>query len=346
MRRTLVEYLDHRLGTHSGNGPEFKWHCPACIDRVGSESSSPKLNLNTARGIGHCYRCEYAFRDLHSLFRMINGGIVTLEELRIIRREITPVSNKAVESVGAVLSKTVRTRDLKPVPLPSGIIDLCAEKIPPMAFPATRYLSQRGVGRDLIAKHQIGYASSGRYAGYLTFPVLQDGEQIYFTTRFAGKAPDNRKSNNPIKADGFHAKSTCLLNYDGCKGKKKVAIVEGPFDMMAWPNAVALMGKVISDRQIGLIDRLVAEGTRHIVISLDADAGKHAQVIRARLIGRVPKLTLLMLADGDPFDHRADIADLARDTTDPSSAMLVLSRYRNGSLIKRGKLSRYARSSR
>lgn len=335
--RTLIEYLDFRLGRHVGTPPELTWFCPVCIDRRGSESNKQKLHINISKGIGHCYRCEFGFRSLEHFFRTLNNGMPTLEELRIIRREIKPVSTKAVESVNAVLKPqvAVTSSDLTAVKLPSEMVAMTKRKLSPMDGVGLRYLRSRGITDEQITRHEIGYCSTGRYAGYLIFPVRQFGSVVYFTTRYAGKVTDGRKSNNPPKADGFHAKSTCLLNYDGCVGKKSVAIVEGPFDMMAWESAVALMGKTISDRQIALIDKLAASGTEEIIVSLDSDAVSYAHAVYTRLLGRVPKVTMLVLRDGDPFDNRDKIDELAASRGVPSAVDLVSSRYRVGHLVHR-----------
>lgn len=338
MVRTLVEYLDFRMGQHSGNGPEYRWFCPACIDRIGSESSKQKLNVNTARGVGHCYRCGYKFRHFEALFRMLNNGPLRVEELRLIRREVRLVSNTASVAVRASLAaaRPAGKVELRRVPLPSDMLKLATAWANPLARHAIRYLTRRGITRAQVDQHQIGYCTSGRYAGYLVFPVWQRGVQVYFTTRYAGTATDGRKSNNPPKAEGFHGKSTCLLNYDGVLGQPLVAVVEGPFDMMAWGSrAVALMGKDISDAQVALIESLCHDGTREIVVSLDSDAGTYAQRVHSRLLGRVPKVTVMLLREGDPHDNRHQLDKLLAGRGEPGPVDLVRSRYRFGSLVRR-----------
>lgn len=335
--RTLVEYLDFRLGAHAGNGPEYRWFCPACIDRIGSEASKPKLHVNTERGVGHCYRCEYKFRRFEDLFRMLNNGVIRLEEARLIRREVRLPSNVASDAVATVLSHTPdRVAKLKPVQVPRDAFPLWARKKNPLLHRPLSYLHGRGITDEQIEQHRISYCAGGRYAGYLVFPVFQGQEQVYFTTRFVGVASDGMKSNNPPKAPGFHSKSTCLLNYDGTIGQKLVAIVEGPFDMMAWGNrAVALMGKAISDEQVALIEELCRHGTREVVVSLDSDAGKYSQMIYSRLLGRVPAVSVLLLPSGDPHDNRDRLDDLLVNRGTPGARDLVLSRYRFGPLVKR-----------
>lgn len=334
--RTLVEYLDFRLGSHAGNGPEYRWFCPVCIDRIGSESSKQKLHVNTERGVGHCYRCEYKFRRFEDLFRMLNNGVLRLEEARLIRREVRLPSNVAADAVATVLNhEPDRSVKLKPVLVPRDAFPLWERKNPLLNRPLA-YLRGRGITDEQIERHRISYCAGGRYAGYLVFPVFQKHAQVYFTTRFVGQASDGMKSNNPPKAPGFHSKSTCLLNYDGAAGQKLIAIVEGPFDMMAWgTRAVALMGKAISDEQVVLIEDLCRRGTREVVVSLDSDAGKHAQQIYSRLLGRVPSVSVLLFPTGDPHDNRDRLDELLASRGTPGARDLVLSRYRFGPLVKR-----------
>lgn len=336
--RTLVEYLDFRLGPHTGNGPEYRWWCPACIDKVGSEAASQKLNVNTAKVLGNCYRCGFKFRQFETLFRLLNNGTLKIEELRILKREVKLPSNDAADAVREVIhgQDAAEPGELHQIEVPSDMLDLRQDARNPMAKHALTYLTNRGITAAQIERHQIGYCTSGRYAGYLVFPVWQNGTQVYFTTRYAGKATDGRKSNNPPKADGFHGKSTCLLNHDGVVGKKLVAIVEGPFDMMAWgTRAVALMGKDASDAQIALIEGLARQGTKEFVVSLDSDAGKYAQRLYERLLGRVPKASVLLLPQGDPHDNRDNLDALLVGRGVPNALDLVRSRYRTGPVVRR-----------
>ena len=48
-RPGLLRYLEKRLGSFTGSGPEYQFWCPFCIDRVGDESSKRKLRFNDAK---------------------------------------------------------------------------------------------------------------------------------------------------------------------------------------------------------------------------------------------------------------------------------------------------------
>lgn len=337
MTLTLIGYLDKRLGGHYGRGPEYKWHCPACIDRLGHESATPKLHINTDRHVGHCFRCDYAFRSLESLFRYMNRGALRIEEAKILRRSSGVTRKGPVADVMRALGgeKSDPGYRLKPETLPDETLPV--HVVPPHAecVRAISYLRGRGVTRAMMKEHEIGFCADGPFRGYLVFPISIDHELVYFTTRYAG-ANAFRKSKNPQKADGHHTKGTCLLNYDGVVGNKVVAVVEGPFDMMAFDAAVGVMGKTISPEQVALIEELVPHGLEEVVVALDPDAGLQMEQTFQALTGRVPKVSALMLDGGDPWDRREDLSQLLEDRLyELSPTTRVRARMRTGDYVRR-----------
>ena len=97
---------------------------------------------------------------------------------------------------------------------------------------AQRWGSQRPTDWDIAL---LAY-----YGARIVFPVVMGGMQVYDTNR--SRAPDVvNKSKNPPNKPGYYTKSHCLLGFDNCIGVKQVAVVEGPFSMLAFPHAVCLM---------------------------------------------------------------------------------------------------------
>lgn len=334
---TLVQYLDKRLGSHYGRGPEYKWHCPACIDRLGHESSSPKLHVNLDRAVGHCFRCDYAFRSLESLFRFMNNGGLRIEEAKLLRRSSGVTRKGPVSDVLRALKgeQGEEGERLKPEELPAETLPVYAAPPHTECVRAISYLRGRGVTREMMKAHGIGFCAEGDYRGYLVFPISIDHEVVYFTTRYAGRKAI-RKSKNPQKADGHHTKGTCLLNYDGAVGHKLVAVVEGAFDMMAFDAAVGVMGKTISPEQVALIEELVPHGLEEVVVALDPDAGLQMEQTFRALEGRVPKVSALMLDGGDPWDRRDELEQLLDERVyELSPATRVLARMRTGDFVRR-----------
>jgi hypothetical protein len=324
----LIEYLDKRLGTHTGSGPEYQYYCPFCIDRLGSESDFRRLWINAAKGQGFCFRCEYRIGNIETFFRAMNNGAIRYEELAILkgqRREL-PKAHEVKQSVAAIFAAEEETppEELEPVlPPPETVwLETFLEKGVERPMPVKRafnYLKRRGVPLRFVAKYSIGYCWTGDYAGYLVFPVIMGGEIVCFTTRWAGVKPPgdgSMKSKNPKKREGVYSREACLLNFDGCIGAPVVSVVEGPFDVMAHEAAVGMMGKAIGKRHLALLDLLAQYGTEEFVVSLDSDAGKDAENMYRSLLGRAPRVTVLELDEGDPWSRRSELPALMEDRGD------------------------------
>lgn len=324
----MIDYLDRRLGTHSGSGPEYTFHCPACIDRIGSEANKKKLAVHIDRRKGQCFRCEFKFREIEHLFRYLNGGFMTPEE-RVLLREDPPIVVGSIhETVLRVLygEDEQASRPLRVQALPREYEPLSrATELRPAFKRAHLYLRQRNVSLKAARRFQIGFCTRGEYSGYLIFPVVQGGQIVYWTSRYAGR--HRIKSKNPPKRDGFYSREHCLLNYDNALGKKVVALVEGPFDCMAPRNAIALMGRVMSPFQAALIVQLVEHGLRELVLMLDPGTGRDMDHVRATLSDVVPEITMLRLDHGDPADRKADLPLLMASRRVPSLVDRIQSRF-------------------
>lgn len=313
IQRDVALYLDKRLGTHYGKGPEYLWPCPVCIDRKGSESKKRKLSVNLARGLGRCWRCDYRFGSLATLFREINGGALRSEEIALLNRhraQLPPLAGLRSELRRTFAPPSVvPDAQLRPVRLPREAVRLLAHPMgSPRTAPAWAYLRRRGLGVAQVRAFDIHYCVSGEYGGRLVFPVVQRGQQVFFVTRAISKW--GPKSKNAPNQEGYCTPATCLLNYDAVVGQPVVAVVEGPFDCMAHQHAVSLHGKSLSDQQLQLLRELVAQGLEEVVVSLDADAGRVADSTYHRLLLSVPKVTVLALDVGDPHDRRAELPKL------------------------------------
>ena len=126
----LADYLDSRLGQHSGHLPEMSWHCPACIDRQGSESSTQKLAINLEKKVGHCWRCGFKFRSLATLFRYLNGGRLRAGEIELLREvsAIPSASNLKSTVYGIMYGSHGEEQPLSPHELPQGTVWLSEAK--------------------------------------------------------------------------------------------------------------------------------------------------------------------------------------------------------------------------
>ena len=325
----LLDYLTKRLGSCRGKGPEYEFYCPFCIDREGDESRHRKLWINVEKGKAYCFRCEYGAHTLARFFRDLNGGSLKLVELALIRGEQTPPTTSVKDAVRETLFAGLKDEpDLKPHPLPKEAQRVTQRHSSTLFRRGVNYLKRRGVPPALWKKFDIHFAPTGRYAQRLVFPVYQNGEQVYFTTRYTGDHP--RKSLNPENEEGFYRRTDCLLNFDNVIGASRVAIVEGPFDCMAFPYAVALLGKTLGDRQMSLVEALVEHGTEEFVVALDSGAARDADAIYRDLLGRVPKVSVLSLDEGDPDERKKELSKLLEGRGEPSTRARVRGRLKHG----------------
>ena len=320
--KDLLSYLDARLGGHAGRGPEYQFHCPACIDRVGDESSKRKLGINLKKQVGGCFRCGFAFRSFEQLFRYLNGGAVKLDELALLRNEVSLPTATLKAEVRRKFVKTTQVEvEKKPHPLPAEYVELsrvsgAVRRLAPFSR-AFEYLASRGVSEDKACEYRIGYCPKGEYEGYLVFPVVQEGQQVYFTTRYCGA--HRMKSKNPLNAEGYHQRSSCLLNYDRCVGQPVVALAEGPFSALAFPFGMAMMGKFLSDDQVRLIAKLVPKGLQELMLALDPGAGIESDKAYSTLASVVPRVSVVPLVGGDPDDLKDAIPNLIEQRREPTT---------------------------
>jgi hypothetical protein len=324
-RHSLLSYLDKRLGRHSGNGPEYTFHCPACIDRIGSDTDKKKFALNIVRQKGQCFRCEFKFRELAHLFRYINGGFVTPEERILLRDEPPMVTTSVKKAVRDLLGGESRKAEhLRRHRLPRGTRALA--KVDVGTYPWKRgfdYWESRGFDYDDALRFDVHYCPPGAtygdldYSGYLLFPVVQDGERVYWTTRYCGK--HHIKSKNPPKREGYYSREHCLLNYDAVIGEKTVTLVEGPTDCAAYEVAVALLGKEMSPFQAALLFALVEHGLEELIVNLDPGTARKVDAIVEQMRDGIPTVSTLYFDHGDPCSRRAELHELAEQRKESPS---------------------------
>ncbi len=290
-RPGLVEYLEKRLGSAAGSSGELTFFCPFCIDKLGDESNTRKFYINTNTGKCYCFRCESGFGGIRSFFKALNNGRVLFVEEIIIRGEFKPpekgvsIRDSIAAAFEAQKPKLLDTSLLKPHKLPEEYEELRPATSGGMAIAWKYWTEKRNMTPKQARRFKVGYCRNGRYGHRLVFPVIQDGEQVYFTTRYCGTG-SAMKSLNPMDPaeGGYHRRDTIILNYDRMKGHPIVALCEGPISSFAFDSipAGALLGKIASPVQVKLVENLVAQGLQELVLSFDADAGKATDKLYAQ----------------------------------------------------------------
>jgi hypothetical protein len=175
------------------------------------------------------------------------------------------------------------------------------------------YLFRRGVDTKTIRGHKIGFCRTGRYKDRLIIPCFEDGKLVYFTNRlclYNGEELTRdkeilvntlgiQKTLNPSKKLGMIGKSEVVFNIDNARKAKYIIVTEGPFDALnVGSNAVAILGSVISNRQVSLIGSSDVSG---FIVMLDADAfSKAVEVAKVLSTYRDTWLVQMNPEDKDP----------------------------------------------
>lgn len=141
--------------------------------------------------------------------------------------------------------------------------------------PARAYLRRRGVTRRIAAEAGIGACATGRLAGRVVVPVIDDGRWRGWVARSWGPSdrPYLTATRMPRAEVFFNGR---ILDEES---DAPALVVEGVFDALAlWPAACAVLGKP-SHWQIGAL----AAAPRPVVIVLDGDAHEQGWALAMRL---------------------------------------------------------------
>lgn len=292
-----------------GRGAELVLTCPVCGKR--------NLAVNVARRLWHCWTCEQYVVDVEGKRRAVNGagGLVKLVQLldRVDRAQaVAKIAQGSIYSyrdVSNLPSDRLQRRYVDAI-RPAEPVD------PPEGWrPVTEvlpFMAQRQITLEDARLFGLGWCDRGRYAGRLIFPVWEDRRLLYFQGRAMwAEVPGRRylKSLNPPAGENNAVSSELLMNLDQARWYPRVAIVEGPTDLLrVGADAVCTFGKRITDAQIG---RLLRAGVRAIDLMWDADAAVEMKTVAKRLNG-VFDLKLVFLPSGDPGDFPREYLAQAR----------------------------------
>jgi hypothetical protein len=243
---------------------EWLHDCPWC----GGED---KLSVNPSRKFWRCFVCAKQFQLLDLLAAFDGGHAAAAEIVRASSggRSLTLIPEDYLE---AAAPSRPSTWEPEPIAPPESFAPLHAH---------IEYTARRGLDLDNMRRLGVGVCSWGRYQDRLVFPVRRwDGHWIYFQSRATWEKRDHdeltsgkyRKNLNPANDNPlrFASAGDVVLGLELASAYQRIAIVEGPTDwIQSGPDAVALFGKALSDRQIMLLARA---GVREVDVCLDPDA--------------------------------------------------------------------------
>lgn len=256
------------------------FHCPFCkvVKKV------PKLEVcleGVDFGNWHCWICNSAGMTLKGLLFKLRVSKQYFDELFSITGVVHREKKDRVQEELHVLPK-----EFKPLSLNSDSY---------LFGHAWYYLSERGITRNDVLRHNIGYCENGEYAKRIVVPSYdKDGNINFFSARdFTGDCLFKYML-SPWTKDiiGFEV----FIDWN-----EPITLVEGVFDAMAVRNnVIPLFGTSLP---FSLKLALVQNSVKRVNILLDNDALKQAIDIFDRIEdiqGDKIAVHLIRLKDKDP----------------------------------------------
>ena len=249
-----VKILQTVLGGFISSGPERLFKCPRC------NHHKYKLSVNIPKNKFKCWVCDYAGHSIRRLIR--NNG--TFTELT----EWDRLHGKADISLFEQLFVPQEEEPIPEVHLPEEFLSLAARKLPLVAKPAMKYLTERGITRDDILRWKIGFCPGGEYGGRVVVPSFSmDGDLNYFVGR--------TYTNHWRRYDQPSVSRDIVFNHLYIDWDSDLVIVEGVFDaIVAGANSVPILGSILRENS-KLFQEIVKHDTP-VYVALDPDAEKKA----------------------------------------------------------------------
>ena len=278
--RQIYELLSTFLGEakkgYEDGIEQYQFPCPCCIDKYGS-AEKRKYNLEVNIGgkqAFHCWKCasegDPMQGSIQKLIRLYGGDTLARDYRRIIKSlresEMYKLNYKSRDF--SIDTDNVITPELS---LPESFKFLDPNEQPPKKVMA--YLTERGVGWDIILKHKMGYTAFQEEEKKTSYRVIIPsydafGDLNYWTGRDYLGFPGRQKYYNPDVM-----RKDIIFNENKIQWDADITLVEGPFDHIVVPNSIPLLGKALN-KDYKLYWELIS-GRFHgnqLNVFLDADA--------------------------------------------------------------------------
>lgn len=270
--RDIQSYFTMVKETREG----WKANCPRC------EDTEMKLYWNTEKEVGCCF---------HSNCPWFKGrGGVTIRRIQAFLER---------SGIEYTIPEVIKAAPEADITLPEEFLTL-KEMSKYDSEPIYDYLEARGLPHKVVDKARVGYCTTGKFWGYIIFPVFDDeGRVIYWQARSYKKR--EKKWHNPT----FSAKGEILYRISSPKKPETIILVESIINLLTLETAhhnshvaiFALLGSSMTDAQMDKI--LVYERRlKDIVIALDDDAIRAAVLMAERLAGIIPSIRIAKFPEG------------------------------------------------
>ena len=273
----IISLLVSFLGEYSKQcGEWYSFNCPRCAEeQMGTPDDKYNLEVNVnldERGCGgfHCWKCgdtDDMRGTLTKLFRLYAP--------QHIIDEFNSITNEYRETLKYTLFKDGNEEDVQPIIeemyLPDGFKPITGNE--KEAKQAIEYLNSRGINEKVIADYNLGFIAENSKVNSLKNRVYIPSYDMFNNlTYWVGRdytGRNKQKVKNPQRS-----KTEIVFNEGRINWYEPVTLVEGPFDHIATPNSIPLLGKTLTDEYV-LYETLKRRLRSEIRIFLDDDAIKN-----------------------------------------------------------------------
>lgn len=262
----IVETLKGFLGEPKNsfdalNKKQWQFNCPRPECQKDQLRTHEKFNLeyNSKKHISKCWKCEYtAF-----VYKLAAdyGSQADLDRIKLL------LPPDKVKKLNQDTKKPKVDHHLITCKLPEGYMPLGKKRSTKLYEKAWDYIiNERKVSPSLIDKYDIGYTETGSKKFRIIIPSRNAlGKFNYYEARSYmddPKIPYMKPSSDEV------AKNDIIFNEYFINWDLPIFLVEGVFDMFRVPNAIPVLGKLISPL---LTEQLVKHNSK-VILCFDPDA--------------------------------------------------------------------------
>ena len=246
---------------------QYKIVCPFHADQ------NPSMLVDLSDGRWFCFGCQKS-GDAQGFVRLMEKQYHGLNDLQAYKRYQKILSSTEYSDIKiTTATKMERKRHnaqlyAEAYDFYHGLsqVDWTREDLPEYMHDCREYMLQRGFTAETLNLCGCRYTYQRNYE--LIFPMYDNGKFRGWVSRT--RIPEVAEKRKYLYNEGFRRATTVVGEYRNCS---TVYIVEGYMDrlklvQLGIPNAVAILGWKASNQQI---QRLQAQGIRHVISALDND---------------------------------------------------------------------------
>jgi len=261
----LVSILgESKQGGYSKDCTQYQFNSPWATDENGGiPDNKYNLEISFALGKYHEWVTDYS-GNISKLIRKFGGKMLVDEYFSIIK----DIKESRYYDLDFFQDNADFYKEKKLLKLPTSFKKINLSKCKDINL--VEYLKKRKITQDIIDKYNIGHTtweeSDWTWRNRIIFPSYNSlGDLNYFIGR-TYRPNDKRNKYKNCDAD----KNNIILHEDKINPDGMMILVEGAIDCIYYPNAISLMGKVLT-KKTEVYKYLSEKSHGPIYICLDAD---------------------------------------------------------------------------